>query len=340
MRWIQPERPHSTRTLMQAVWVGLLPGTLMSLWVFGPSVLLNLIAALLGGALAEVAGQALRRQSIRTGLTDGSTVLTAWLLALALPPAAPLWCPLLAGLLAIGLGKQLYGGLGQNPVNPAMLAYALLIISAPVAMTTGWIQPFHELRWTAFVTTALGETPDGLTGATILDLYRTQWVGLTAPEIAMQPLFASGGLGIAPGVEWVALAHGLGGLYLLYRRVITWHAPVGFLLGLVGVAGVLGIDPDHTVPMLTHALAGATVFSTFFIVTDPVSGATSRRGQWWFGLGVGCLTYAIRTHGLYPDGVAFAVLIMNFMVPLIDQYTRPKRHGQTAPIRGSVRGKS
>ncbi|MDP5324299.1 MAG: RnfABCDGE type electron transport complex subunit D [Litorivicinaceae bacterium] len=340
MLWRIWAPPQSTRAVMQSVWIALIPGTLTSVWIFGPGVLVHLVLAGLGACLAEVIGRRARGLAAMQALQDGSTLLTAWLLALALPPAAPLWLPFVAGLIAIGLGKQLYGGLGQNPVNPAMLAYAILIVSAPVAMTTGWIVPFQGWS-TPIPLTGIGVgAVDGLTGATILDLYRTEFRELTAPEIAQHPLFSVGGLGIAPGVEWVALSHLLGGGFLFARRVIRWQAPVGFLVGLLGLAAFFAIDPDNTVPVLTHALAGATLFSAFFIVTDPVSGATSPRGQWWFGLGAGVITYLIRTYGLYPDGVAFAVLFMNFMVPLIDQYTRPRIHGESRSIRGSVRGRS
>lgn len=339
MIWSLWTPPHSTRAVMHSVWIALIPGTLASIWVFGPAVLIHFALAGLGASLAEAVGQRLRGHASTRVLQDGSTLLTAWLLALALPPAAPLWLPFVAGLIAIGLGKQLYGGLGHNPVNPAMLAYAVLIVSAPVAMTTGWMVPFQV--WSAPMPLAgIGEgAVDGLTGATILDLYRSEFRRLTALEIAQHPMFSIGGLGIAPGVEWIALSHLLGGGFLLARRVIRWQAPVGFLVGLLGLSAFFAIDPDNSVPVLTHAFAGATVFAAFFIVTDPVSGAASPRGQWWFGLGAGVITYLIRTYGLYPDGVAFAVLLMNFMVPLIDQYTRPRIHGEKRSIRGSVRGR-
>lgn len=330
--------PRSTREVMQTVWIALLPGTLTSVWVFGSGVLVTLVLTSLGALLAEWLGQRLRGCTTAPALQDGSTLLTAWLLGLALPPLAPLWLPLLGGFIAIGCGKQLYGGLGQNPLNPAMLAYAILLISAPVSMTTGWLLPFHNAHVDMLQAWSNGMTADGVTGATLLDLYRTHFEGLTAPEIAMHPIFEGAGLGVAPGVGWIALSHLVGGAYLLVRRVIRWQAPLGVLVGLLGPAAFFAIDPDNQVPVLTHALAGATIFAAFFIVTDPVSGATSPRGQWWFGVGVGAITYLIRTYGLYPDGVAFAVLLMNFCVPLIDQYTRPRIHGEARTIRGSRRG--
>ena len=339
MRILRWGPPRTTREIMQAVWIALVPGTLTSLWVFGSGVLVNICLTAVGALLAEWLGQRLRGCATKPALQDGSTLLTAWLLGLALPPVAPLWLPLVGGMIAIGCGKQLYGGLGQNPLNPAMLAYAILLIGAPVAMTTGWAVPFQHAPTVTVQAWLHGMTADGVTGATVLDLYRTTFEGLTAPEIALHPMFEGGGFGIAPGVAWVALSHVVGGIYLLSRRVIRWQAPVGVLVGLLGLAAFFGIDPDNQVPLLTHALAGATIFAALFIVTDPVSGATSPRGQWWFGVGVGVITYLIRTYGLYPDGIAFAVLIMNFCVPWIDQYTRPRIHGEVHAIRGTGRGR-
>lgn len=332
---MQRLRPQSTSAVMYTVLLALIPGVLASIWVYGMGVLFNLVIASLSAWGFEALCLRLRGRPILPRLIDHSALLTGWLLALSLPQAAPWWLVVTGVGCAIVLGKHLYGGLGHNPVNPAMLAYALLLISAPVSMTTLWIDPLNRpeiaLAWSAF----LGSVPDGYTSATVLDLYRTEFVGLTQPEIQNHPLIQRSLFGVVAGAEWVGLAYLIGGLGLLACRVITWHIPAGFLGSLLLLSALFAIDPDTATPPLTHLFAGASLFAAFFILTDPVSGATSPRGRLWFAIGVGCLTYLIRTFGQYPDAVAFAVLLMNFAVPIIDHYTRPRIIGRDASVRGS-----
>lgn len=324
-----------TPSLMARVLLALLPGMATAVWVFGPGVLLNVLTATLTAWATEALCLKLRGQPVTVRLRDHSALLTGWLLALALPPAAPLWIVIAGVASAIAFGKHLYGGLGQNPLNPAMLGYALLLISAPLSMTTLWLDPWAGLSWSEAIQAWLGHPPDARTGATVLNLYRHEFVTLTTEEIGRHPLIAKATLGVSAGWEWIALAYALGGLWLLQQRIFSWHAPVGFLLGLVLPAAFFAFDPDTSTPISAHLLGGATLFAAFFIVTDPVSGATSPRGRLWFGLGVGALTYVIRAGGQYPDGVAFAVLLMNFAVPLIDHYTRPRIMGRSASVKGS-----
>lgn len=328
-------RPQSTSAVMYTVLLALCPGAVVSMWVYGMGVLFNMLIATVSAWGFEALCLRLRGRQILPRLSDHSALLTGWLLALSLPQAAPWWLVVAGVGCAIVLGKHLYGGLGHNPVNPAMLAYALLLVSAPVSMTTLWVDPLNRpeftLAWSAF----LGIAPDGYTSATVLDLYRTEFIGLTQPEMQNHPLLAQSVFGVAAGTEWVALAYFAGGLGLLACRVITWHIPVGFLGSLLLLSALFAIDPDTATPPLTHLLAGASLFAAFFILTDPVSGATSPRGRLWFAIGVGCLTYLIRTFGQYPDAIAFAVLLMNFAVPMIDHYTRPRIVGRDASVRGS-----
>jgi electron transport complex protein RnfD len=320
---------------MYTVLLALLPGALASVWVYGAGVLFNLLAASLSAWIFEALCLRLRGRPILPRLGDHSALLTGWLLALSLPQAAPWWLVVTGVGCAIVLGKHLYGGLGQNPVNPAMLAYALLLVSAPVTMTTLWVNPLDRPEMTVAWSAFLGTVPDAYTSATVLDLYRTSFVGLTQPEIQDHPLIAHSVFGVSAGTEWVALSYLAGGLGLLACRVITWHIPVGFLGSLFLLSALFAIDPDTATPPMTHLFAGASMFAAFFILTDPVSGATSPRGRLWFAIGVGALTYLIRTFGQYPDAVAFAVLLMNFAVPIIDHYTRPRVIGRNASIRGS-----
>ena len=332
---IQLPSNRSTSGVMAQVLLALVPGMLVATWVFGPGVLLNVLMASLTAWSSEALCLRLRKRPVMVRLTDHSALLTGWLLALSLPPASPWWLISLAVATAIVLGKHLYGGLGQNPLNPAMLAYCLVLISAPVSMTTLWIDPLATPGITSAWMAFLGTAPDAATGATALSLYRNDFPALTATEIASHPLFREASLGLIAGIEWDALAYLVGGLWLLFRGVMTWHAPVGLLLGLFVVAAFFAIDPDSGTPVWVHMTAGPTVFAAFFIVTAPVSGATSPRGRLLFGVGVALLTYLIRTFGHYPDAIAFAVLLMNFAAPMIDHYTRPRIVGRDAAIKGS-----
>jgi electron transport complex protein RnfD len=223
----------------------------------------------------------------------------------------PWWLLALGTAVAVLLGKHAYGGLGQNPFNPAMVAYAVLLVSFPVEMT----------RWPA-----PGPGWDALTGATALDALRTglreAW---TIEEVRAGTEF---GLVGAADAEWVNLAALAGGLYLLARRVIRWHIPVAMLAGLAVPAALANaLDPGAHIGAAFHLASGATMLGAFFIATDPVSAATSSRGRLVYGAGIGTLTWIIRSWGSFPDGVAFAVLLMNLAVPLIDRWTVPRIHG-------------
>ena len=327
--------PVDTQIVMRTVLFALVPGIIAMTLFFGAGVLFNLATAIPAALAAEAMCLSLRQRPILSRLNDLSAVLTGALIALSLPQAAPWWLIILASTSSIVLGKHLYGGLGQNPVNPAMLGYALMLISAPVTMTTLWIDPLATPDLTTAWLAYLGQSSDAVTGATMLDLYRTEFLVLTAAEASQNPLFMQAHLGLIYGYEWVALAYLVGGLWLIYQRVITWHTPVGLLVTLAVVSAFFSFDPDTATPVWIHLTAGAGIFAAFFILTDPVSGATSPKGRLWFAIGVGILTYLIRTYGLYPDAIAFAVLLMNFAVPMIDHYTRPRIMGRSSSIRGS-----
>ena len=326
--------PIDTAIVMRTVLMALIPSIIAMTLFFGVGVLLNIITAILTALASEALCLGLLKRPINPRLTDLSAVLTGVLIALALPQAAPWWLVIAATASSVILGKHLYGGLGQNPVNPAMLGYALMLISAPVAMTTLWINPLTTpdiaTAWNAY----LGQASDAVSGATTLDLYKTEFRSLTAIEAARNPLFSQAHLGLIYGYEWVALAYLMGGFWLIYQRVITWHTPVGLLATLVVISAFFSFDPDTATPVWVHLIAGAGIFAAFFILTDPVSGATSPKGRLWFAIGVGILTYLIRTYGQYPDAIAFAVLLMNFAAPMIDHYTRPRIMGREASVKG------
>jgi len=302
----------SVPRVMFQVLVALAPVAAVQVWLFGPRPLWLLVVAG-GSALAcEALALWLRRRSARPALADGSVLVTAALLALAVPPSLPVAPLVLATAIAVLIAKHAYGGLGQNPFNPAMVGYAVLLVSFPMEMTQ-WPVP--------------GPPWDAVTGATALDALRT---GLresyTMAEIFAGPAF--GRIGAAGG-EWLNGAALAGGLLLLARRVIRWQIPVAMLAGIALPAALSHqLDPGAYPGAAFHLASGATMLGAFFIATDPVSAATSDRGRLIFGAGVGLLTWVIRSWGAFPDGVAFAVLLMNLAVPLLDRYTVPRIHGQ------------
>lgn len=329
----------STGRIMALVMLALLPATLWGLAQFGwPAIHLFLIT-LAATLLFEALGLRWAGKPVGAGLKDGSALLTGWLLALSLPPWAPLWLGVLGGALAILLGKQIFGGLGQNLFNPAMVARVVLLIAFPLEMTQFVApQPLYAPGAPGILdglAIGLGLTPplDGLSGASLLGQVRTE-LGRGVPLTdtlaqAYDPLALA--LGTVRGSlgETSALLLLAGGLFLLFRRVISWHIPVSLLATLGLLAALLHLlDPGRYPSALYHLLSGATLLGAFFIATDPVTSPVSRRGQLLFGAGCGALVLIIRTWSNYPEGVAFAILFMNACAPLIDHYLRPRVYGR------------
>ena len=325
----------SVSVIMLKVLLALVPGIFVYAWVFGGGILVTLSLATLTALVAEATLLKIRQRPIKPYLTDLSAVVTAWLLALALPPLAPWWLIVVATLFAIIIAKQLYGGLGYNPFNPAMAGYAAMLISFPIIMTK-WPAPLllaqtplsfmDQLGFIFGHTLPDGVTMDAVTSATPLDYLKTQlMLKHEVAGIAQAPIFGAFG---AKGGEWVTAAYLLGGLYLVQQRIISWHLPTAFLAALAAISLVFyGVDSAHYANPMFHLMSGASMLCAFFIITDPVSGPTTPRGKLYFAAGVGILTYLIRVYGGYPDGVAFAVLIMNMFVPIIDATTQPRVFG-------------
>lgn len=320
---------NSVPKLMRDVLLALIPGTAVYVALFGPGVLINLLLCI-GGCLAfEALSLRLRGLAMRPSLGDFSAVLTGALLALSLPPLAPWWIAVTGAGFAIFLGKQVYGGLGLNPFNPAMVGYVALLISFPLPMST-WPEMGMDLswasQWQAVFGSAASVAPDQISGATALDHLRTELsLQRTVPEIKGDAVM---GKLAGIGTEWVALAYFAGGVFLLWRRRIGWQIPLGLMLGM-GLFSTLfwASNPDRFASPMFHLFAGATMLGAFFIATDPVSACTTPRGRLLFGFGVGAITWIIRTWGGYPDGLAFAVLLMNLCAPTIDEYTQPRVYG-------------
>ena len=324
-------RPLSTGAVMRTVALACVPGALALFWFFGWGLVVNLLLAVGAAAATEAAFLRLRERPVVPMLKDSSALLTGVLLGLSLPPLLPWWMTVLGAAFAIAFGKQLYGGIGQNPFNPAMLGYVVLLISFPAEMST-WVPPAAgdgvPLGTALAAILGGGPPPDAWTGATPLDSFKFRGA-LTVEE--WREASGLGGMLAGRGWEWVNLGFLAGGLWLLRRRVFTWHAPLA-MLGTLAVLSLLFWDGGSSASRgspLFHLLSGATMFGAFFIVTDPVSSATSQRGRLVFGAGVGLLLYVIRCFGNYPDAVAFAVLLMNLAAPFIDQYTKPRTYGHT-----------
>ncbi|KRV75027.1 RnfABCDGE type electron transport complex subunit D [Pseudomonas citronellolis] len=336
-RFSSPHATGANRTqkVMLQVLAALAPGALALIALYGVGPLFNLLWCSAVALGTEALMLHLRKRPLAVFLKDGSALVTAVLLALALPPYAPWWLSLLATAFALVFGKHLYGGLGQNPFNPAMLGYVVVLVSFPLEMTR-WPSPDAGLGLVDGLSRILGlgaPPPDAWAGATALDVLKNNH-SLTIDELVTQST-AFGHVG-GRGVELVNLAFLAGGLFLLWRKLFTWHAPLGMLGGLFVMSLLFwnGSGSDSHGSPLFHLFSGAAMLGAFFIVTDPVSGATSNRGRLVFGLGVGIVTYVIRAWGGYPDGVAFAVLLMNLAAPTIDYYTRPRTYGHKKPKRG------
>jgi Na+-translocating ferredoxin:NAD+ oxidoreductase subunit D len=330
----------SVTQVMAWVLAALLPGILVYVWLFGPGILVTLSLATITALAAEAAMLKARGYPVKPFLTDLSAIVTAWLLALSLPSLAPWWLIVTGTLFAIVVAKHLYGGLGQNIFNPAMVGYAVLIVSFPVQMTQ-WAGPLElaPVHFSLVQSAAVifgGDVPkatfDAVTMATPLDTLRTGLLQQhTVDEIMTQPIFGHYG---GTGFEWLAGAFLLGGLVLWALRIISWHVPLAFLAGIWLTAGFLHFyDAGRFGAPWFHLFAPSVMLGAFFIATDPVSGATTPRGKLIFGLGAGFLTIAIRTWGGFPDGVAFAILLMNLAVPLIDQYTQPRIYGGASKVK-------
>lgn len=304
---------------MKLVLLAALPGTLMMFWLYGWGVLINLILAGVAALAVEAAMLRLRQRPLRASLSDGSALVSAMLLALALPPYCPWWLTLSAAACAMVFGKHLYGGVGSNPFNPAMLGFALVLVTFPQHMTHWPSSHGMDLMNGLQQIFGYGQTPDAWVRATALDSLRIN-KSLTMDELfSANPAFGHFG---GRGVEWVNLAFLAGGAFLLQRKVFSWHAPVGMLASLFIISLLFwnGTGSDSHGSPLFHLLTGATMLGAFFIVTEPVSGGKSPVARLLFGIGVGLLTYLIRTWGGYPDGVAFAVLLMNLCVPALERF--------------------
>ena len=327
-RLIISPSPHvftkrSTRGIMADVLIALLPALAVSVWVFGWEVLAVTVVSV---ACCVVFEWLIQKFLIKGTPTIGnlSAVVTGVLLAFNLPSTIPLWLVILGAFIAIGVGKMTFGGLGKNPFNPALVGRVFLLIAYPVQMTS-----FPAV--------------DGVTGATPLALAKGTLKGGGSVADVMAGLnlndlfmgFHSGSFG-----EVAAIALILGGLYLLIRRVISWHIPVAVLGTMAVFSAILwSISPESYMSPLFHLLTGGAILGAFFMATDYSTSPMTRKGGVIFGVGIGLITIIIRLWGAYPEGMSFAILVMNAVVPLINKYVKPTRFGASRAGSASRTGK-
>ena len=324
--------PASLEKVMRQVAYALVPAIAVHAYLFGWGVLTNQAYMIICALLFEAGVLYLRKRPVMQTLNDGSALVTAMLLAFSLPPASQLWMIAVGAFSAIVIAKHLYGGLGFNPFNPAMVGYVVLLISFPAEMTQ-WLSPQQIADETLSLASTIlytlnGSLPDGLsvdaiTTATPLDHIKTG-IGLNQPISDMRQSADVFGYLSGNGWEITNTIILLGGLWMIFKGIIRWHVPVAMLLSLVVISGIFNlIDAERYSDPLFHLFSGGAMLGAFFIATDPVTCATSTKGRIIFGASIGLIIFIIRTWGGYPDANAFAVLLMNMFAPFIDYYTKP-----------------
>lgn len=299
----------SVKRNMYGVVIALLPALAASVWFFGLGALTVVLTSIVSCVLIEFLIQKFVLK-VPTTVTDGSAAVTGLILAFNLPSGLPLWIVFIGALVAIGVGKMTFGGLGQNIANPAILGRVFLLVSFPAQMTS-WPAPSGV---------------DGVTGPTPLGMLKEGGVGALANLQTTDLLF--GNIGGSLG-EISAICLIVGGLFLLITKVITWHIPVSILATVAIFSGILwGVDPTKYADPLFHILTGGMLLGAIFMATDYVTSPMSHSGMIIYGIGIGLITMLIRTYGAYPEGMSFAILIMNIVTPLINTYCKPKRFGE------------
>ena len=310
----------STQKIMYRVVIALIPALAWSVFVFG----LDALRVTLIAVAACIAFEFLIQKylmKVKPTVTDGSALITGILLAFNLPAGLPIWMILVGSLVAIGIGKMSFGGLGFNIFNPALVGRVFLLVSFPVQMTM-W--PTAVENNTTIADAVTGATPLGMIKEGLM--FGDTMTNISANLPSNMEMF----LGISGGSigEMSGLALLLGGIYLLARKVITWHIPVTILVTMAVMTGIFWvIDPESYASPLIHILSGGAILGAFYMATDMVTSPMTRKGMLIFAVGIAVITVVIRLFGAYPEGVSFAILIMNAFVPLINTYFKPRRFG-------------
>lgn len=313
---------HSGMTvsrLMRQVILGLLPALLLGLYIFGEPALVLVAASLAAALLTEWLCQKIQKKPIGS-LTDSSIIVTTLLLVMSLPPHFPWQLGALGAAIAVIFGKQVYGGLGQNLFNPAMLARVVLLISFPVEMTD-WSAPAPVLPSLPMIS----DIADAFTGATTLGaVMETGSSQVTLDTLPLLFGLSAGSLGES------AVLLLLGGIWMSWKNVIDWRISVSLLVGcLIPTTVAWLIAPETILNPVAQLASGGLMLAAFFIATDPVTSPTTPKGRIWYGLGCGFLIFLIRVFGAFPEGVAFAILLMNGLSPLIESASKHRAYGES-----------
>jgi electron transport complex protein RnfD len=306
----------STQKIMLRVVYAMIPAMAWGIYMFGlDAVRVGLIAIISCLAIEYVIQKYLMK--VNPTITDGSALITGILLAFNVPSNIPWWIIVIGAIAAMGVGKLSFGGLGSNIFNPALVGRVFLLISFPVQMTSWPVSRFAEVD-TVTAATPLGLIKEGIANGIPV----SQIQGL--PQISDMLLGTSGGsLG-----EISALLLILGGLYMLWKKVITWQIPVSIILTVLVISGIFWmIDPEMYINPLIHMFTGGLMLGAIFMATDMVTSPMTGKGQLIYGIGIGLITVSIRMFGAYPEGISFAILIMNAFTPLLNMYIKPKRFG-------------
>ncbi len=320
-RFVVSSSPHvhdgrTVAQIMRLVIIALAPAALFSIYIFGLDALRVIAISVVSAAVFELVSRKVMKRNVT--LRDGSAALTGLLLAMNLPSTSPWWLIVVGNLFAIVIAKQLYGGLGYNPFNPALVGRVVLLISFPVNMTARWV-------------TASRFGADAVTTATPLTRMKESLATLGHIDMAfgkkeILDLLIGNRAGCLGETSVILLA--LGGLFLIWKRVISWRIPVMFIGAVWAMTGVFHlIDPARYANPIFHVITGGLFIGAFFMATDYVTSPVTKNGMLIFGAGCGVITVLIRLWGAYPEGVSFAILLMNATTPLIDRYTRPKVFG-------------
>jgi electron transport complex protein RnfD len=295
---------ETTQRLMGDVLIALAPAAAVAAWLFGMRAVGLMIAGVAAAVLSEHAVAVVSRR--KTTVSDLSAAITGLLVAFNIPPSAPLWLPVIGSAFAVLVVKVMFGGLGGNFLNPALAARAMLLAAWPVHMTN-WVRPFDMMATATPLATLV---PKGVAGLP-LPSYMDMLIGRIP-----------GSLG-----ETSALALLAGGAYLLWRRVIDWHIPVGFVGTVAVLTWVFGPNGLGTGDPIAHVLTGGLALGAFYMATDYTTSPVTPKGRLVMGIGCGLLTALIRLWGGYPEGVSYSILIMNVATPLLDRFTEPRRFG-------------
>ncbi len=311
----------NVKKLMYGVVLALLPAFLVSVYFFGIGALIVTAVSVVSCVGFEYLIQKHLMKTTPT-ITDGSAAVTGLLLAFNLPTNLPVWIILIGALVAIGVGKMSFGGLGNNPFNPALVGRIFLLISFPVQMTSFPKPIVSRTQYT-----------DAVTGATPLEIIKEGISeGIPLSELMGQiPGYFDLFIGRMHGSmgEIGALALIIGGIYLLARKIITWHIPVSILSTIIVFTGILwAANPEANADPMFHILSGGIMLGAIYMATDYATSPMTPKGMWIYGIGIGVITVTIRVWGAYPEGVAFSILIMNAFVPIINKYIKPKRFGE------------